>query len=652
MAEKDNENEMEVSAPSEYDSVLSAQRKKVVDFIVACVNESRLNEKVPRRPQNKLNWDYFHGNIDWSHKRDEDPKIHLHKIGIAAERIRSKFKSALMKYDQWLIVEREYYPKNPVLPDFVAKNLLTWQLHACDAKTHISDAILRGAVESRLTLKVSGKYVTQPRFVKQGDDTIREDKKVWQLDLPVLSFEGYHKDTDGLYDIEETRVPKHKLLALSSDEQTPDKPYNEDIVESLDGFPEGEAEQAERAAKGNYQDTPMLKQRKEILVHNFYGTILDDAGEIFEWKLEDGSEVKLENVFCVLANEDKLILDPQRIKRFSAKPPYISGDLLRSPDNGRKAILDAGTLINQAEDELMSLITAGAIKAAHNVTWGYESAFKDRRQASGGLRDGSHIVIDDAFPHGADPMGVLKTGSVPQEAFEMYQSLDRVFAENVISNSIDLSGNLPGKQVRSTELVQASGAISDVFSSMASDLGDEVIEPLAEECLYEIIQHIDEMDEDEVRSCFEDRQDLAEQFLKMTPKQRFEQVAGMFRFRGKDFSSIIANQAKAQAMINLLSTLNANPQTQQIVETDLSVAKLVKQIVKGLGLDMEELAPSPEEQDMIKQKQLIREQALAQAQLESQQGGGASPQGSANPSQGTQPSPEQPAVGGNPMGGI
>lgn len=640
------------SKPTEYESILAHQRKQVVDFVKACANESRLNEKIPRRPQNKLNWDYFHGNIDWSHKREEDPKIHLHKIGIAAERIRAKFKSALMKYDQWLLVERDYYPKNPVLPDFVAKNLLTCQLRAADAKTKISDAILRGAVESRMVVKVGGKYITKPRFVKHGDDTIREEKQVWQLDLQVIPFEGYHTDTENadspIYDIEECRVDKHVLLRLAAEEPSADKPFLLDAVVKLDAFPEGEAEQAERAAKGNYQSTQMLKQRKQVLIHNFYGSILTDTGEVMEWQSRDGSKAALENIFCVVANEDVVLVDPQTNKRSSARSPYIATDLLRSPDNGRKAILDAGTLINQAEDELLSLITAGAIKAAHNVTWYRKSAFANKKQASGGIKDGDQIAVDDSLPHGAEPLGVVQTGKVPQEAFELYQNLDRVFAENVISNSIDLSGNLPGKQVRSTELVQASGAIGDVFSSMASDIGDEFIEPLAEECLYEIVQNLDDMDEDEIRSAFEDRSDLAEQFLKMSPKQRFEQVAGTLRFRGKDFSSIISNQAKAQSMINLLSTLNANPQTQQLVETDLSVSKIVREIVKGLGLDVEELAPSPEEKQMIQQKQLIREQALAQAQLEGQ-----NPQeGSANPSQGTPPDPTQPATGGSPQGGM
>ena len=630
---------------TEYEMKLADQRKKVASFIKDCADESRLNEKVPRRPQNKLNWNYFHGTIDWSHKRDEDPRIHLHKVGVAAERTRAKFKGALMKYDQWITVERKYLPPDPILPDFAARNLVLSQLKYAKAETRISDAILRGIMESRIAMKVGGEFVTKPRFVRdKADNLIREEKKVWQLHLDVLPFEGFHIDTenseDPIYQIEECRVDYNKVLGLSSDEQTPDKPFNEKAVKTLGSFAMREQEHAEKAAKGNYTDIPKLKQRKQILIQNFYGTILNDDGTIFEWETADGEKMPLENIFCVLANESEILVDPKRNVRWSAKAPFITADPMRSPNNGRKAIIDAGVLVNQAQDELFSLGLAGAIKAAHNITWYRKEWIADKRFLSGGIRDGDQVAIDSSAPPNAIPIGVVRTGEVPQEVFTMQQTLDRVFAENVISNQIDLSGALPGKQVRATEVSSASTAISDVFDSMSGDIEHDLIEPLALEALYEIVQNIDDMDEEEVKMCFEDRTDLAEQFMKLTPKQRFEQVAGTFKFGGKGLHGLMANQAKGQMMVNLLSTIMSNPMTQQAVESEISPVKIIREIAKGFGMDIEELKPSQSESDMIKQKQLIREQAIAT------QAGGDQQPAAGNPSQGSQPSPEQPGPGG------
>ncbi|GEM_PF-6825279 len=635
---------------SEYESKLADQRRKVADFILSCAIESRLNEKVPRRLQNKLNWDYFHGTIDWSHKRESDPRIHLHKIGVSAERTKAKFKGALMKWDQWITVERHYLPPNPILPDFAARNLLIKQLKNAKAETVISDAILRGLMESRIAIKIGSKYVTKPRYTKDGVGAlVRDEEKVWQLNLDAIPFEGFLIDTentkDPIYQIEECRVDYNQVLELSSEEQSADKPFRLEAVKSLVAFPQREQEQAERAARGNYIDIPRLRHRKQILIQNFYGTILNEDGTIFEWETESGEKIPLKNVFCVMANESELLIDPMQNKRWSAKSPYISADPLRSPSNGRKALMDAGVLVNQAQDELFSLALAGALKAAHNVTWYRKDWIADKRVLSGGIRDGDQVAIDASCPPNATPLGTIKTGEVPQEVFTMQQVLDRVFAENVLSNQIDLSGNLPGKQVRATEVVSASTAIADVFDSMSGDIEHDLIEPLAEECLYEIVQHIDEMDEEEVKSCFEDRQDLADQFMKLSPKKRFEQVAGTFKFGGKGLHGLIANQAKGQMMVNLLSTIMSNPLTQQAVESSISPVKIINEIAKGMGMDIEELKPSPQESQMIQQKQLIREQALAQ------QAGGQQPQ-PGNASQGSQPSPEQPAGNGAPGQGM
>lgn len=627
---------------NEYKGTLETQRNKVIAFVRDCAQESRMNEKWPRRYINVLNWNYYHGTIDWSHKRDEDPKIHLHKIGVAAERMRAKFKGALMRYDNWLDIDREYMPDNPVLPSYVAKNLLFKQFKNAKAETAISDAILRGLIESRIALKISGRYVVKPRFVKNqvSGETIKEEKKVWQLELIPLSFEGFHMDVENLtgklYQIEESRVDYNRVLGLASEEPSSDMPYRLEAVEQLEPFAEREQELVEKAAMGNYLKTMKLKHRKQVLIWNFYGTILNDDGSIMEWEKEDGSKVKLENIYCVIGNEKQMLSDPQRNVRWSANAPFVTTDPIRSPNLGRKALLDAGTEINRAQDELFSLMLAGALKSVHNITWYRSDWIEDKRFLTGGIKDGDQVGIDSSAPANAVPIGVVTTGKVPQDAFIMQGNLDRAFAENVISNQIDLSGNLPGKQVRSTELVQASTAIGDIFDSLSGDIEKDLIVPLAEECLYEIIQNIDEMDEDDVKSCFEDRQDLADAFLKLSPKQRFEQISGTLKFAGKGLHGLIANQAKAQALINLVSTITSNPVTQQAVETSISTPKLIREIAKGLGLNIEEIEPSQEEKQAIQQRHQIQEQALAMMQA---QGSGVSGQAQAsNPQQGSLPS--------------
>lgn len=622
---------------SEYEALLRKQREYVADFVKKCAQESELDEKQRRRLKNDKNWDYFHGNIDWSHKDENDPVIHLHKVGVAAERIRSKFKAALMNYDRWLQVDRVKDQPESVLTEHAARSLLFNQLEKAGAATRISDAILNGAIESRMTTKVSGCYKVKPRYVKKGDSTVREEKKVWQLDLPALGFEVFKPDTKSadypLYQLEEFRTDYYRVLYLASEDGSPDKPFRLESVKKLEAFSERIQEYAQKRAEGTLYKLDRLKERKPILIQNFYGTVLAEDGSVYEWQDSDGKKTPLENIFCVVANEKEIILDPRRNERWSGKAPYIYIDPMRSPGTGRKAILDAGTDINHAENELFTLMLAGGIKSVHNTTWSRPSWIANKEVLTGGIKDGENIEVTESAPINAVPFGVVQTGKIPAEALTMKQMLDTVFAENVISNRLDLSGDMGDKGTLATQINSAKSAISDVFDSFSMDLEKGYICPLAEESLLEIVQHLDEMDEDEVRACFGSEKDKAETFLKLSPKERASQVLGQFEFKGRGLKGIIANMAHAQALINLLNAMAANPIMMQAVESQVSAPKIFLYIADLMAIDPEKISPDAQERQLIEDKQRIREFALANAQNQGPQGqpGSAQQPGSGQP---------------------
>lgn len=616
---------------SEYDAILARQRTYVADFVRKCAAESEQDEKQPRRRKNNKNWDYFHGNIDWSHKDENDPVIHLHKVGVAAERIRSKFKSALMNYDHWLQVDRIKDAPQSVLSEHTARSLLFNQFEKAQAANKISDAILNGAVESRMTIKVSGCYKTKPRYVKKGDDTVREEKKVWQLDLPALGFEVFKPDTKSadypLYEIEEFRTDYYRVLYMASEKgDDPSKPFRLEACKKLGAFPERTQDQASNRAEGNLDKMDRLKERKQVLIQNFYGTILAEDGSIYEWQSEDGSKAPLENICCVVGNESEVLLDPRRIERWSGKSGYIYIDPLRSPGTGRKAILDAGTDINHAENELFSLMLAGGIKSVHNVTWSRPSWIANKEALTGGVKDGENLEMTDSAPINAVPFGTVPTGKIPPETITMTGMLDTVFAENVISNRLDLSGDMGDKGTLATQINSAKTAIADVFDSFSMDIEKGFVVPLAEEALLEIVQHVDEMDPDEVRACFGAEQEQVEAFLKMSPKQRASQVLGVFAFKGRGLKGIIANMAHAQALINLLNAMAANPIMMQAVESQVSASKIFLHIADLMAIDPEKISPDAQERQLIEDKQRIREMAISMAQQPGAEGGQGSPQ--------------------------
>lgn len=628
-----------------FEAILTAQREEVKNFVMEQIAESRLKEKDPRRPKNRKNWRYFHGNIDWSHKKKGDARIHLHKLGVAAERHRAKFKQNLMKFDQWISVDLEEGAEPQVITSRAAKKFTTAALERAKGKLKLSDAILLGEMEGRSTLRVGFTEQVVPRFVAQGTELRKKKDTRGQLDIQTRNFEEYHCDyadpREPLYEAEEILVDYHRVLALSADKPTVQKPYDKKEVTQLEGFKLRDADFDIAEAEGNLERNRPPKGRKMISIINYFGTILDENGEILEWEKSDGSKIPLERVLITVANERVIIRDPIKIPRWSGKSPFVSADLLRSPGAGIKALLDAGTDLNEAENELYSMMLTGAYKAVHNVTWYREDWIADGKKLTGGIKDGDSIPIDASAPANAEPIGVVKTGEIPQEAFNMQQMLARSFAENVFSNLLDLSGNLGTKQVRATEVVQANEAIGDIFDSLAADVEEELIEPFLQECFLELMQNSNALSDDEILHAFDGNPQKLQAFKQMTPQERFADAAGNFRFVAKGLRGQLANSAKAQAMINLLNTLTANPITFEAIRSQVSVAKITKLIGKGLGLDVEDFETSPEERKLIEQTQMIREAALAQAENES----GSRPNNQENPgtpSQGTQAQPNQP----------
>jgi hypothetical protein len=619
-----------------YKSVLNAQRQKIVDFVGGQIENIRMAEKIPRRRQNIKNWRYFHGNIDWSYKKRGDARIHLHKVGVAAERHRAKFKQNLVKFSNWMSVELEDGMEPQVLTPWAARNFTIRALERAKGKTKLSDAILNGEMEGRATLRVGWKKQIVPKFVAKGTELRKVNNMKGQLAIDVRDFEQYFKDIyavdNALFDFEQILVDYHEVLALSADEPTAAKPYRMEAVKSLSNWREREEDDARKESEGNRTKHEPFRGRKRLAILNFYGTILGEDGEVMEWEKSDGSKVPMKNVLVTLGNETEVLRDPVAIPRWSGNSPFVSADLLRSPQHGIKAIMDAGTDLNEAENELFSMMLTGAYKATHNVTWYRKDWISDEKKLSGGVKDGDSIPVDSDAPPNADVMGTMQTGKVPQEAFNMLGLIQRAFAENVFSNLLDLSGNMPTKQVRATEVQESRQAIGDIFESLAQDIEEELIEPFLQECFLEVMQNSNDLSEEEIRAAFGEDVQGAEMFLKMTPQERFADAAGNFRFVAKGLRGQLASSAKAQAMINYLNTLTANPVTLEAVQSQISIPKISKLIGKGLGLDEEEYATSERERRMIETRQLIREAGASQDQQP----------GQVQPQQGTAPAPEQP----------
>lgn len=591
----------------DYKVKLDSQRNKVRDVLVEYLKESR-DSKEEWNSKYKQAWDMIQGRVDWSYKRADQSRIHMNKIGLALEQFKAQVKQGLMKFDRWLTVEYAPGAESQLLSDMEAWRLLERGFASADYKVNISDAIGIGAIENRATLKLS----TEVQKVK--------GKNVVKLNFQPLYCEDFHVDprNENLYQIHEIFTDKRNILAMSDSKPNKLKPYRKDAVEKLT-YQEREDQTAVDEKGGTTQHVKRTERRNPIVIHEAWCTILNDDGSVLEWEKEDGSKFPLENVVITMANEDVIIRDPEQNPRWAFCAPFVTTQILRYPGSTwGKSLLLPGVDLNQAEDELISAMTDGALKAVYNVNQIRVSALARPEQVAGGLSYGTDLLVNDSLPPGAKAVETVSTGTVPPDAMQILHQIQRSAAENMMTNEINLSGALPSKQVRATELIQAGNVITGLYESIVGDIEDTFVEPLAEQVFKEMLQYSDYLSDSDLLYIFNGDPQRIEQFKQTSAKQKYEELAVSFRFRAKGMRSLASNARAAQAINNLFAAVASNPLLVDIIRTEYSIPKMFKYIVRGNNLDDEELKLSEREKEFERQKQLIMEQQMRQAEMEGQ----------------------------------
>jgi hypothetical protein len=115
-------------------------------------------------------------------------------------------------------------------------------------------------------------------------------------------------------------------------------------------------------------------------------------------------------------------------------------------------------------------------------------------------------------------MKVVATGKVPPEAVTVFSITDRETAQAGFSNDVRL-GNLPQRQVKATELVQAEQNSSVLLDAFAGDLEREAIAKVLRKGWLMILQFADDIPAADVVDAIGAR--AAFRLAQMSPAQRF-----------------------------------------------------------------------------------------------------------------------------------
>jgi hypothetical protein len=592
-------------------------------------------------------WDMIHGRIDWSHKKPHESKVHVNRVGLAQEQIKAQIKQGLVSFADWINIEDNTGFESQLMSSHEAKRLVLLGIDNTDPRSKISDNIGIAAVENMLVTKL------QPVFEEKklpGGKTYK-CFRIEHLPLNIFNFFPDPSDSD-LYRIHEVEMHKFQVLDLSAETPSKTKPYLKSSVEKL-GVGERMQKTEEIVNRGNDVLVSPGKRRHNIVIHEIWGTFLNNDGSIMKYLLEDGSELELKNVVVTMANECEIIAEPRPYGTWDGEDIFIVTQLLRTHINkyGR-SLLAPGVDMNRAEDEIINAVIDAGLKEGYNIAIVKEHGLVDKSQISGGLKYGTTLRQNELLGPGEKLVETASTGQVPSGLLNVLQIVKSAGAENMRLNDISLSGSLPGKQVKATEIASSGQTIQGLFESIVSDLEDIYLEAYLTKSFLMMLQYANLLSDNDLLFVFYGMQDRADKFkaaLK-SPKKVYDELATAFRFKGKGIRSQAQSLQMSQALVNIFNMVVSNPAVAEMFQRrGLDMTRMFDDVLKGFKIDIEKYM-DPNVANFATMRQLIQEHALAQSANE--QAGGQAPQPTQGQPQLQPGQPGQPGLANAPQPGI
>lgn len=605
-------------------------RLTVIKAIERCRRQSE-QAREERIRKNKKNRDLFLGRQDWTHKMEGQSKEFLPKLPVSVEQMSSFVKRGLVQHGDWFSVRLDSELEEIMQPHQVRaimrcflEKLWDHNNNTADFATKISDGVKNGLLESLMIFKIHGGMMPIRTFRRRVDELTGEEvpemteDEEWYLRIDLINLEDYYPDPTGnnLYEIHRVERDLHEVL-----EQAEQGLYDLETVRQLidHDFPRPEDEKRQEDAKDQRESvTPSF--RKRVVLDEFWGTILNDDGTVAH-----------RNVVATVANDKYLIRGPEPNPFWHQESPFVVAPLVRLPGSVfHKALYDHAADLNVALNELFNLMLDGGIASVWGVRQVRLDDLEDPGQISGGLRQGSTLAVKSSLPHGNYVVERVDSGDVPQDAMAMFEAINREYTQAALTNELKM-GALPPKQVRATEVMEASQSQAVMLDGMITDLEVHMKEVLRKSWLT-IVQNADSIPIDLIETVA-DRQ-VALLIMRASPAERFELFAGRCDFKVSGLSQMLSKAMDFQKLMALLQSVSMNPLLFQAFIQKFSPDKTLRHIMRVLNINPDDIQKDRDEmnetEQQMQQTMMLMQMMNGQSQGLPGAGSGDSEQASVN----------------------
>lgn len=567
--------------------------------------KSRLN-------MNRMNWDMYNLNQDYSHKRPGQSREFLAKQAMAVEQITEFFQQGLVDIDDWWRCDFKpgIDPQDMPLSKDEIKKITDHYLDKLNSGEGlvplIGDSVKSGLLGSLIILKVHGRIKNKPFYsfnqkIKNPGKPLapgetpelepvlkRGFKKEWELQIDLIEPFCYGVDPSKrkLYEFQELFLDWSDVKALSVGENAI---YDNAVLEECGNqMAEDHKKEIDRARESD-QPIPTIKRRK-VQIREYWGTIVDDMT----------GEVLYENVVWTVANKRHLIQKPTPNPWWHGKSPFVVTPIIRIPNSQwHKALMDAPTLHNKAMNEIYNLILDSGMMAAYGLKQYRPDYMEDESSAAEGFSAGQSIAVSSDCPPGMKVVERVDTGSMSQEALSVYNLTNAEFNAAALTNDLRM-GAMPDRAVKATEVVESSNSITSIFTGIAKVLELSCIARVLELSWETTLQNADNMNSAEMQAVL--GKDRALAIHAISPQERFAKCISNTAFSVFGVSKTLAKVKDFKKLTAMLQTISGDPLLMQEFSQEYSMVKLLQQIMDSLDINTTKLEMSPEEKIQTQQR--------------------------------------------------
>lgn len=560
--------------------------RKLIKIVQAYRQESEGSPYRKSRMQlNKRNWAAFMNQQDFSDKVPGMSAEFLPETANMIEQFAAFMKKGLIQFGDWFEID---LGKNSPISNESARELLMFYLNDMPRNAQdtvaftevFSDAIKVALMQAKMVFKTHGHKVKKKFFVANGDKLEAKEIAPWRLSIELVKNAAYWRDEKGrgLYKIHRVNRDWHEVQAMADAGE-----YDKEAVNKLKGMDYPDTNPDDWDA----DEIPTVSGRKNVVIDEVHGTLIDFSGKIIK-----------KDCICAIANDKVVLRRPTDNPAWHGETPFDEISLIRVPyDFDQKALYDQVVPLNYALNEMFNLILDGGLASVWGIKQLRVNKLVDPTQVEGGISQGMTLAVTDELAAGDKVLENVTTGQVPGEAMAVFNILSRSTRSSGLQNDIT-TGNLPSRQVKATEVVEASASQSVMMDAFVSNIEIEIGRVLKKAWLT-VLQNADDL----LATTVNEAMTPAElfRFQRMSPAQRFATMGNKATIKVTGLSATIMRTREFQRLMALLQVMATNPIVAKETLKKISPAKIVDRLIRVLNLNPKDLQPSEEELAQVDQ---------------------------------------------------